>query len=109
MDSSACRRIAWRSFRRAKTFMHTPDDTIAAIATPLGEGGLGVVRVSGPAALLIVSALFKPLRPVDLTMAPSHTCHVGTFGIERPIDQVVVTLFRSPHSYTGQDVVELSA
>jgi tRNA modification GTPase len=107
--------------------MFSHQDTIAALATPLGEGGVGVIRVSGRDASNIVSKMFrKAVIPADrkpgsimmdppLTSAgdddffksiPSHTCHLGMLG---DIDQVVVTLFRAPHSYTGEDVVEISA
>jgi tRNA modification GTPase len=86
--------------------MNSPQDTIAAIATPLGEGGLGVIRVSGHQAVSIVSGIFT--NPA-LANAPSHSCHLGKLRGEQLIDQVVVALFRSPHSYTGEDVVEISA
>src|SRR4029077_20270942 len=109
-------------------------DTIAAIATPPGESGIGVIRLSGPSALSIVSAIFKPAKPIKLPSVPSHTCYLGTIfsqdktptpqpspssgeGGRRPgegekwrtIDQVIVAVFRAPHSYTGEDVVEISA
>jgi tRNA modification GTPase len=89
--------------------MISHDDTIAAIATPLGEGGLGVIRVSGSKATGIVNAIFRTPKINNLTEATSHTCHVGLIQAESVIDQVVVTLFRAPHSYTGEDVVEISA
>src|SRR5882672_1892100 len=57
--------------------MRSAQDTIAAIATPAGEGGIGVVRVSGPSALSVVKPLFQPVKPVDLATVPSHTCHFG--------------------------------
>lgn len=98
-------------------------DTIAAIATPPGAGGIGVVRVSGPAALDAVSRFFRSSRKIDLRSVASQTCHVGSLRVHspspddagassgegEPIDQVVVTVFRAPHSYTGEDVVEISA
>jgi len=84
------------------------NDTIAAISTPLGEGGLGVIRLSGPDALKITNQIFHSSLPT-LSKAKSHTLHVGwiEFNQER-IDQAVVGLFRAPHSYTGEDVVEIS-
>ncbi len=83
-------------------------DTIAAIATARGEAALAIVRLSGPAAVPIANACF---RGKDLTTAASHTAHVGYIlatddGGE--VDQVVVVLFRSPRSVTGEDVVEIS-
>lgn len=83
------------------------DDTIAAVATPLGSGGLGVVRLSGIQALPLAARLFQ--GTVALDQCPSHTLHHGFLkdGAEI-LDEVVVGLFRSPHSYTGEDVVEFS-
>lgn len=89
--------------------MHSTQDTIAAIATPLGEGAIGVIRLSGPRALPILQTIFQPLRSVDLTFAPPPSCHVGKIIAGSTIDHVVVTVFRAPHSYTGDDVIEISA
>jgi tRNA modification GTPase len=92
--------------------MFSTDDTIVAIATPPGRGGIGVVRLGGPDAMAIAQALtgrqgFEP-RHATLT----HIFAVATEAPEAPsakIDQAVVTYFPAPHSYTGDDVVELSA
>lgn len=89
--------------------MHSLEDTIAAIATPQGDGALGILRVSGTQAIALVHKIFKPVAHGDLLSAPSHTCHVGTLMGTEPIDHVVVSLFRAPRSYTGEDVVEISA
>src|SRR5207302_1811230 len=99
--------------------MDSLHDTIAAIATPLGEGGLGVIRISGRAAIAVTDRLFHSPKKIDLANVPSHTCHFGIIIRPSPptplptqdgsIDQVVVTVFRAPHSYTGEDVVEISA
>jgi len=82
------------------------DDTIVAIATPPGVGAIGVIRLSGPAAITIINDLF-PSK--NLAAQPSHTAHVG-FIKENEIllDEVVVTLYKNPKSYTGEDVVEIS-
>lgn len=83
------------------------DDTIAAVATPLGSGGLGVVRLSGPKAFAIASGLFHGSSPLD--QCPSHTLHHGTITEGSEIlDDGVAGLFRAPRSYTGEDVVEFS-
>ena len=83
------------------------DDTIAAVATPLGSGGLGVVRLSGPKAFAIASGLFRGSTPLD--QCPSHTLHHGTITEGSEIlDDGVAGLFRAPRSYTGEDVVEFS-
>jgi tRNA modification GTPase len=80
------------------------DDTIVAIATPLGRGGIGVVRISGPASREIAARLAEP--PVALEPRRATFARVrGTGGIA---DQAVLTWFAAPHSYTAEDVVEIS-
>jgi len=82
------------------------DDTIAALATPQGIGAIGVVRVSGKDSFKIVNKLFISK---DLLQQPSHTLHVGLLKYNNMIlDEVVVSLFKSPRSYTGEDVIEIS-
>ena len=82
------------------------DDTIVALATAPGIGALGIIRLSGPAAISIVNQLF-PSK--DLSAQPSHTLHVGLLKSDSEIlDEVVVSLYRAPKSYTGEDVVEIS-
>ena len=88
--------------------MFSPDDTIVAIATPPGRGGIGVVRVSGPNAAQVAGAMLdrrEPARPRQVTLA--RVLHSGS-GESTAIDRVLVTYFPSPGSYTGQDVVEIS-
>jgi tRNA modification GTPase len=81
-------------------------DTIVALATPPGIGAIGVIRMSGPEAFGIVGRLFAGK---DLTSQPSHTLHLGLLkeGDEQ-LDEAVVSLFRGPRSYTGEDVIEIS-
>lgn len=82
------------------------DDTIVALATPHGVGAIGVVRISGNKAIEIVNALF-PSK--NLAQKPSHTIHVGLLKDgEKVLDEVVLSLFKNPKSYTGEDVVEIS-
>jgi tRNA modification GTPase len=82
------------------------DDTIVALATPPGVGAIGVIRLSGPSAFGIVNQLF-PSK--DLEQQSSHTAHVGLLKENgEALDEVVVTLFKGPRSYTGEDVVEIS-
>ena len=82
------------------------DETIVALATPPGIGAIGVIRVSGAAAYAVVGALFVSK---DLAVQPSHTLHVGLLKEgEEALDEVVVSLFRAPRSYTGEDVIEIS-
>src|SRR5689334_5122288 len=87
----------------ANKFSHW-DDTIIALATPPGVAAIGVVRLSGLQALSIAGSLFKGK---NLQEQPSHTIHVGMLRSSgADIDQVVVSIFRAPRSYTGEDVVE---
>src|SRR5450432_1199536 len=82
------------------------DDTIVALATPPGVGAIGVIRLSGPASWAIVDKLF-PSK--ELAVQASHTLHVGLLKEgDEVLDEVVISLFRGPRSYTGEDVVELS-
>lgn len=80
---------------------------IAAIATPVGEGGIAVIRVSGKGAIEKINRAFKGK---DLTAQNSHTVHFGKIidKNELPVDEVLVTLFHSPKSYTGEETVEIS-
>ena len=86
---------------------HNLADTIVAPATPPGVGALGVIRLSGEDALRIVQKIFGGK---DLTKQPSHTLHFGTITNSdgRILDEVVVSIFKAPHSYTGENVAEVS-
>ncbi|MEO6537041.1 MAG: hypothetical protein ABIT07_10120 [Ferruginibacter sp.] len=82
------------------------EDTIVAVATPPGIGAIGVIRLSGIKALEIVNGIF-PSK--DLSSQPTHSLHVGILKVQDSIiDEVVVSLFKNPRSYTGEDVVEIS-
>ena len=87
--------------------MNAAADTICAVATAPGSAGIAVVRVSGPRALAVCDSLWRGKRLADV---PSHTAHLGTVRDTDAtvLDQAVATVFRGPHSYTGEDVVELS-
>ena len=81
-----------------------PTDTIAAILTAPGRAGISVVRVSGPEAILVAASLgVTGLTPRRCVLTAVHHPEDG-----RLIDRAVVTLFRSPASYTGEDVLEIS-
>ncbi len=78
-------------------------DTITAIATPVGTGGVGIVRVSGNKALSIVQSIFsKPIKVNSFTYG-------WIKEKDEPIDEVIVLYFKAPHSFTGEDVVEIQA
>lgn len=82
------------------------DDTIVALATPPGIGAIGVIRLTGSKAIDIVNNLF-PSK--DLALQSSHTLHVGYLKDEGEIlDEAVISLYKNPTSYTGEDVVEIS-
>jgi len=82
------------------------DDTIVALATPPGIGALGIVRLSGREAINVVASLF-PSK--DLTKQASHTLHVGYLKSKgNVLDEVVVSLYKAPRSYTGEDIAEIS-
>ena len=83
------------------------DDTITAISTPSGVGGIAVVRISGKNAIEIVNRAWKG---VDLTKVTSHTLHLGSYvdSENRLIDEAVASIFIAPRSFTGENVVELS-
>lgn len=83
------------------------EDTICAVSTPAGKGGIAVVRVSGRDAIQVV---MKSWHGADLASVPTHTLHLGriTDVSGETLDEVVAAVFRGPRSFTGEDVVELS-
>jgi tRNA modification GTPase len=83
------------------------NDTIVALATPPGIGAIGVIRISGTEAINIAAQIF---RGKDLRSQKSHTAHFGSIvsDSERILDEVIITLFLSPKSYTSENVVEIS-
>jgi tRNA modification GTPase len=87
------------------------EDTIAAISTPLGEGGLAVLRVSGPQAVEIADRCFLPAGrgALRLAEAPTHTLHYGRLHRQgQVVDEVLAAVMRAPRTYTREDVVEFS-
>lgn len=90
-----------------KMIQNINSDTIVAIATPRGVGGIAVIRVSGNDAIKIVNTAWSG---INLEKAKSHTAHLGYIhdSNDRIIDQVVITLFHAPKSYTGENTVEIS-
>ena len=82
------------------------DDTIVAIATPPGMGAIGVIRLSGNRSFEIINKLF-PSK--DLSIQPANTLHVGYLKDgDNVIDEAVISIFKAPSSYTGEDVIEIS-
>lgn len=88
-----------------------PEDTMAAISTPLGEGGLAVIRVSGREALAVVDRCFEPVgrRSSRVAQAATHTVQFGRIVTQgRLVDEVLVVVLRAPRTYTREDIVEIS-
>src|ERR1017187_7683670 len=82
------------------------DDTIVALATPPGVGAIGVIRISGSKSFDIADQLFPSKK---ISRQPTHTLHVGQLKEDvKVLDEVVVALYKSPKSYTGEDVIEIS-
>ena len=91
--------------------MHPLDDTIAAIATPLGEGGLAVIRISGADALEVADRCFTPvgINSRKPTEATTHTLHFGKIVRDgKQVDEVLCAVMRAPRTYTHEDVVEIT-
>lgn len=84
------------------------DDTIAAISTPIGQGGIGIVRVSGPRALEIADKIFRSRAGQPSSFA-TNTIHFGRLvDCDRTVDHVMLAVLRAPHSYTMEDTVEIN-
>jgi tRNA modification GTPase len=91
--------------------LFVPDDTIVAVATPPGRGGIGVVRISGPAARQVAQSMLDRGEDLEPRRA-THTfvrAQTRAAGAGEHLDEVIVTFFPGPASYTGEDVVEVSA
>ena len=87
--------------------MYSNESTICAISTPHGTGGIAVIRISGPQAISYTSQCWKGAPIADMA---SHTAHLGNilFADGQMLDQVVLTIFRAPNTFTGEDVIEIS-
>jgi len=85
-------------------------DTICALSTAPGTGAIAIIRMSGPETFRVCKTIFTPSsKKLDLLNAPSHTIHLGFIGNDDVIlDEVLLSIFRAPNSYTGEDVVEIS-
>jgi tRNA modification GTPase len=86
-------------------------DTICAVSTPAGAGGIGIIRVSGSTAIGIASTVFRPRKEMDIMTAPSHTLHYGHVvdpASNEAVDEALVSVMRAPATYTREDVVEIN-
>ncbi len=85
------------------------NNTIAAISTPMGVGGISVIRISGGGAVRTADSVFRSASGKQLSELKGYTALFGKiYDNETPLDEAVVTVFKAPHSYTGEDVVEIS-
>lgn len=84
-------------------------DTITAISTPLGTGGVGIIRLSGSDCTRIIGEIFskKPEEKTPITLHPMRVHHGWIVENEHPVDEVIVLYFKSPNSYTGEDIAEI--
>jgi tRNA modification GTPase len=103
----------WNLSIRHSSFNIPPmlDDSIAAIATPLGEGGLAVIRISGAQALAVADRIFSPVGKTSLkpSAAASHTIQFGHVVRDgKTIDEVLVAVMRAPRTFTREDIVEIT-
>jgi tRNA modification GTPase len=103
----------WQLKRILQIMQHfyLSDDTIVALSTPAGVGAIGVIRISGSKAIDIVQPLFfnKKSELKDLKNAAPNTIHFGIIKQQESIiDEVLISLFKAPHSYTGEDTLEIS-
>ncbi len=83
------------------------NDTIAAVSTPIGSGGIGIVRISGEESLTILKKIFKTLKNID--EIKSHTINYGhIYDGDKIVDEVLVSIMKAPKTYTKEDVVEIN-
>lgn len=86
-----------------------PNDNIIALATPSGAGAIAVIRISGKEAISICDAHFRSIRGKRLIAQATHTIHLGHILKDgQDLDEVLVSVFKNPNSYTGENVVEIS-
>ncbi len=85
------------------------DDTIVALATPSGAGAIAVIRLSGPMAISIAAQVFQSRSGKDLERQKTHTLHLGHIkDSDKIIDEVLISVFHGPNSYTGENTIEIS-
>jgi tRNA modification GTPase len=84
-------------------------ETIVALASPSGAGAIAVIRLSGTGALTIAEQVFQSVSEKSLSKQKTHTIHLGHIVDEgKVLDQVLLSIFKNPHSYTGEDIIEIS-
>ena len=92
-----------------KKFLMINQDTIIALATPNGLGAIAVIRISGKESISITESVFKSKSKKLLSNQKSHTVHLGhLINKGHELDEVLITLFKGPNSYTGENTIEIS-
>ncbi|MBF4473361.1 tRNA uridine-5-carboxymethylaminomethyl(34) synthesis GTPase MnmE [Flavobacterium sp. HJJ] len=85
------------------------NDSIVALATPSGAGAIAIIRISGENAIAIGHSVFRSIKNKDLTQQKSHTLHLGhIIDGQKTLDEVLVSVFKGPNSYTGENTIEIS-
>ncbi|HEX9151773.1 MAG TPA: tRNA uridine-5-carboxymethylaminomethyl(34) synthesis GTPase MnmE [Flavobacterium sp.] len=86
-----------------------PHDSIVALATPSGAGAIAVIRISGEDAILIGNSVFRSIKNKNLLNQKTHTLHLGHIVDDsKTLDEVLVSIFKGPNSYTGENTIEIS-
>ena len=86
-----------------------PKDSIVALATPSGAGAIAVIRISGEDAITIGNSVFRSIKNKNLTTQKTHTLHLGHIvDNTKTLDEVLVSIFKEPNSYTGENTIEIS-
>ena len=84
-------------------------ETIVALASPSGAGAIAVIRLSGKDAITIAESVFQSVSGKKISNQKTHTIHLGHIVDEgKTFDQVLLSIFKNPNSYTGEDVIEIS-
>ncbi|GGD26291.1 tRNA uridine-5-carboxymethylaminomethyl(34) synthesis GTPase MnmE [Flavobacterium orientale] len=85
------------------------NETIVALATPSGSGAIAIIRLSGKEAIAVAASVFQSVSGKDINKQKTHTLHLGHIVDDKKvIDQVLLSIFKNPNSYTGEDVIEIS-
>lgn len=87
---------------------HNPDDTIFALATPMGYSAIAIIRIAGPDTFCILEKIVRFRNNKNIHQLPTHTIHYGHIFDHDYVDEALISIFRKPHSYTKQDAAELS-
>ncbi|HNW71286.1 MAG TPA: tRNA uridine-5-carboxymethylaminomethyl(34) synthesis GTPase MnmE [Bacteroidales bacterium] len=93
------------------TYKHifNQNDTICAISTPTGVGAIALIRISGKKAIGILEKIFVPTKKISIKKAPAYKLHFGKIVFNgETVDEVLVSIFRAPHSYSGEDMAEIN-